>query len=185
MVEACRSRGIHFAAGLVISSHPDYQKAYELVAAGEIGEIQRIDLYSPNNQGGCHGLNLVRKFAGKAPVDWVVGWVEGDPFSDHEEPYDDAKTGFGKIGGYIRFSNGVECFSNYKEIGWKGIEIIGSKGVIYNWNNTGLGLHLLKVENGNTLRGPAEFKEVEGLFEEYKVADRGYDDEGWLDPGTR
>ena len=184
MVEACRSRGIHFAAGLVISSHPDYQKAYELVAAGEIGEIQRIDLYSPNNQGGCHGLNLVRKFAGKAPVDWVVGWVDSDPFSDHEEPYDEAKTGFGKIGGYIRFTNGVECFSNYKEIGWKGIEIIGSKGVIYNWNNTGLGLHLLKVENGDTLRGPAEFREVKGLFEEYKVADRGYDDEGWLDPGT-
>ena len=182
MVEACRSHGIHFAAGLVISSHPDYQKAYELVAAGEIGEIRRIDLYSPNNQGGCHGLNLVRKFAGKAPVDWVVGWVDGDPFSDHEHPYDDAKTGFGKIGGYIRFSNGVECFSNYKEIGWKGIEIIGSEGVIYNWNNTGLGLHLLK--NDNTERGPAKLREIKGLFEEYKEFDRGYDDEGWLDPGT-
>lgn len=184
MVEACRSRGVHFAAGLVISSHPDYQKAYELVAAGEIGDIQRIDLYSPNNQGGCHGLNLVRKFAGKAPIDWVVGWVDGDPFSDHEEPYDAAKTGFGKIGGYIRFSNGVECFSNYKDIGWKGIEITGTHGVVYNWNNTGLGLHLLKVVNGKAQRGPAELREVKGLFEEYNATERGYDDEGWLDPGT-
>ena len=108
--------------------------------------------------------------------------MDGDPFSDHEEPYDEAKTGFGKIGGYIRFSNGVECFSNYKEIGWKGIEIIGSEGVIYNWNNTGLGLHLVK--NDNTQRGPAKLKEIKGLFEEYNVTERGYDDAGWLDPGT-
>ena len=50
MVEARRSRSIHFAAGLVISSYPDYQKVYELVTAGEIGKIQRIDLYGVNNQ---------------------------------------------------------------------------------------------------------------------------------------
>ena len=181
MVEACQSRNIYLAAGVVISSHPDYQKAYELVAAGEIGDIQRINLYSVNNQGGCHGLNLVRKFAGKAPVDWVIGWVDGDPFSDHEHPYDDAKTGFGNIGGYIRFSNGVECFSNDKDIGWKGIEIVGTQGGIYNWNNTGLGLHLLK--NDNTEGGPAQLREVEGVFEEYDASERGYDDEGWRDPG--
>ena len=180
MVEACRSRGVYFATGVVISSHPDYQKAYELIAAGEIGEVQRIDLYGGNNQGGCHGLNLARKFAGKADVDWVVG----DPFSDYEEPYNEGETGFGKIGGYIRFSNGVECFSNFKEIGWKGIEIIGSHGVLYNWNNTGLGLHLLKVANGNVQRGPAELREVKGLFEEYSAEERGYDDEGWLYPGA-
>jgi predicted dehydrogenase len=57
MVEACRSRGVLLAAGVVISSHPDYQKAYELVASGEIGEVQRINLYERNGQGGCHGLN--------------------------------------------------------------------------------------------------------------------------------
>ncbi len=183
MVEACHSRGVHLAAGVVISSHLDYQKAYELVASGEIGEVQRINLYGKNNQGGCHGLNLARKFANKADVDWVMGWVDGDPFSDYEEPYNEGDTGFGKIGGYIRFSNGIECFSNFKDIGWKGIEVIGSRGVLYNWNNTGLGLHLWKVADGADRRGPADLQEVKGLFQDYSVDERGYDDEGWLYPG--
>ena len=183
MVEACEARGIHFAAGVVISSHQDYRKAYELVSSGEIGEVQRINLYERNNQGGCHGLNLIRKFANKAKVDWVVGWVDGDPFSDHEEPYDDAETGFGKIGGYVRFSNGIECFSNYKEIGWKGIEIVGSHGVLYNWNNTGLGLRLFKASNGAPQRSPVNLSEVTGVFEEFSREEREYDSEGWIYPG--
>ena len=183
MVEACRIRGICFAAGVVVSSHRDYQKAYELVSSGEIGEVQRINLYEQNNQGGCHGLNLARKFANKADVDWVVGWVDSDPFSDHEHPYDEAETGFGKIGGYIRFSNGIECFSNFKEIRWKGIEIIGSHGVLYNWNNTGLGLRLFKASNGARQKGPADLTEVTGVFEEYEHEERGYDNEGWIYPG--
>ncbi|MCZ6675665.1 MAG: Gfo/Idh/MocA family oxidoreductase [Candidatus Poribacteria bacterium] len=183
MVEACRTRGVHLAAGVVVSSHPDYQKAYELVAAGEIGEVQRINLYEGNSQGGCHGLNLARKFADKASVDWVVGWVDGDPFSDYEEPYNEGDSGFGNVGGYIRFSNGIECFSNFKDIGWKGIEVIGSHGVLYNWNNTALGLHLLKAANGAAQRGPVDLREVSGLFQEYNADERGYDDEGWRYPG--
>ena len=67
MVEACSSRGVHIASGVMVSSHPDYQKAYELAASGEIGEVRRINLYENNAQGGCHGLNLARKFAAKSP----------------------------------------------------------------------------------------------------------------------
>ncbi len=182
MVEACRSRGVHLAAGVVISSHPDYQKAYELVASGELGQVQRINLYEGNGQGGCHGLNLVRKFAAKAKVDWVSGFVEADPFSDYEEAYEEGAAYCGKIGGYIRFENGIECFSNFKDIGWKGLEVIGSTGVLYNWNNTTLGLRLWKRAEG-AARGPANLREVEGLFQEYREGDRGYDEEGWRDPG--
>ena len=82
MVEACASRGIPFAAGLVVSSHPDYNKAYRLAAEGAIGEVLRINLYDGNNQVGTHGLNLVRKFADKSQVDFVTGFVEGDPQGD-------------------------------------------------------------------------------------------------------
>jgi len=99
MVEECRSRGVHLAAGVVVSSHVDYQKAYALAASGEIGEVRRINLYETNGQGSCHGLNLARKFAGKSQAEFVTGWVEGDPFSDHEEPYDEAETGFASSGG--------------------------------------------------------------------------------------
>ena len=183
MVEECRSRGIFLAAGVVISSHRDYQRAYELIADGEIGEVQRINLYGNNRQGGCHGLNLARKFANKSAVDWVVGWVDGDASSDYEEPYNEGDTGFGQIGGYIRFSNGIECFSNYKQVGWKGIEVIGSLGVLHNWNNTGLGIQLWKVSNAANERGPANLVEVKGLFEEHTDNERDYDEEGWMDPG--
>ena len=50
MVEACATRGIPFAAGLVVSSHPDYNKAYRLAAEGAIGQVLRINLYDSNGQ---------------------------------------------------------------------------------------------------------------------------------------
>ena len=183
MAEECRSRGVHLAAGVVVSSHPDYRKAFSLAASGEIGEVRRINLYDGNGQGGCHGLNLSRKFAGKSQVEFVTGWVEGDPCSDHEEPYEEGRTGFGRIGGFIRFANGVECYSSYRDVGWRGIEVIGTDGVIYNWNNTGLGLRLRQAGGDERPLGHHDLREVEGLFQEFSGAERGYDEDGWRDPG--
>lgn len=183
MVEACRSRGIPLAAGVVVSSHPDYQKAYELAASGEIGEVRRINLYEGNGQGGCHGLNLARKFANKGDVEWVTGWVEGDPSSDYEEAYEEGDSWFGKIGGYIRFANGIECYSSFSDIGWRGIEVIGTRGMLCNWNNTGIGLRLWKPGEGAESGRMTDLREVEGVFREFSGAERGYDEEGWRDPG--
>jgi len=120
MVEECRSRGVHIGAGLMVSSHPDYIKAYELVAAGELGQVERINLYGGNDQGGCHGLNLMRKFAGKAQVEWVSGWVGGDPHSDSEEPYEEGKTGFGHIGGHIQSCQWHARFQSFREFTLEG-----------------------------------------------------------------
>ena len=36
--------------------------------------------------------------AGDADVDWVTGWVEGDPWSEHDQG----------MGGYVRFTNDVD-----------------------------------------------------------------------------
>ncbi len=183
MVEECATRGIPLATGVVVSSHPDYRKAYEMATSGEIGEVRRINLYEDNGQMGTHGLNLARKFAGMADVDWVVGWVDGDPHSDYEEDYGEGTPGYGNIGGYIRFSNGLECFSSYGEVRWRGIEVVGTRGVIYNSNNTGRGLHLLKVE-GEGQPGPGStLKEVEGVFEEQTFSPRGHGADGWQSPG--
>ena len=183
MVDECRSRRVPLATGSVVSSHPDYRKAYKMVASGEIGEVRRINLYDGNSQMGTHGLNLARKFAGKAGVDWVVGWVDGDPQSDYEEDYGEGTPGYGNIGGYIRFSNGVECFSSYGDVGWRGCEVIGTRGVIYNSNNTVLGLRLLKVEDTGDPGTGAALKEVTGVFEEYTTSPREYGADGWLLPG--
>ena len=145
MVEECASRNIPFAAGLVVSSHPDYRKAYELAAGGEIGDVLRINLYEGNNQVGTHGLNLTRKFADKSPVEFVIGYASNDPHGDHEEDYGGGERWYGWLGGYIKFSNGIEAYSSFAGPDYRGIEVIGTHGVITNGNNTGLGLKLFKT----------------------------------------
>lgn len=182
MVEACASRGIPFAAGLVVSSHPDYNKAYRLAAEGAIGEVLRINLYDGNNQVGTHGLNLVRKFADKSQVDFVTGFVEGDPQATQEDDFGDGKPGYGKIGGYIRFHNGIEAFSSYTGPSWRGIEVVGTQGLLYNSNNTGLGFRMWTVGDGVDPKTHSELSEVEGVFAPRVSGERVYDEEGWRVP---
>ena len=188
MVNECASRGIPLVCGSVVSSHPDYQKAYAMASGGEIGEIVRINLFEPNGQMGTHGLSHARKFAGKSDVDFVTGWVSGDPNSDYEEDYGDGKQGYGWLGGYIRFKNGIECFSGYRPergLGWKGIEIVGTKGIMFNPNNTGLGWQMFRAAAGASPKSFADLQEVKGVFKPKKDDDEGraYDDEGWRHPG--
>lgn len=183
MVQACSSRGIPLGAGVMVSSHPDYRRAYRMAADGTIGEVHRINLYGSNNQGGCHGMNLVRKFAQKAAIEQVIGRASGDPFSDHEEPYDEAATGFGDLGGYIRFDNGVEAFLGLGNRGLNGIEVIGTRGMIVNRNNTGLGLQLRVAPKEAERVGLADMAPEEAGFKPMPAEPRGYDEAGWQDPG--
>ena len=184
MVEACASRGIPLGAGVMVSSHPDYRRAYGLASGGTIGRVHRINLYGSNNQGGCHGVNLTRKFAAKAAVEEVIGRVSEDPYSDHEHPYDGAPTGFGNVGGWVRFDNGVEAFLGVDTASQNGIEVIGTRGMILNRNNTGLGLQLRLAPEGLERVGLADMEPVEaGFGEDKSFTIRGYDEEGWQDPG--
>ena len=113
MVEECAKRNIPFATGLVISSHPDYRKAYEMAADGEISEVLRINLYEDNRQVGTHGLNLTRKFANKSLVDFIVGFVSNDPHSEYEKDYGHGERWYGWLGGYMKFQNGIEAYSSF------------------------------------------------------------------------
>jgi len=179
MVEECATRGIPLLAGLVVSSHPNYRKAYRMASEGEIGDVLRINLYEDNKQLGTHGLNLTRKFANKADVDFVIGYVSNDPEGEYEEDYGGGERWYGALGGYIRFKNGVECFSSYTGPRHRGIEVIGTHGMISNISNTGLGLRLFKTED--PAKQP-ELTEVEGLFLPMFVGDRPHDEEGWRIP---
>ncbi len=179
MVEACASRGIPFAAGLVISSHPDYVKAYKIAAEGGIGQVIRINLYEGNNQVGTHGLNLARKFANKADIDFVTGFVSNDPHGEYEEDYGQGERWYGWLGGHIRFTNGVECFSSYTGPDYLGIEVVGTHGVIRNINNTGVGLRMFRTDNP---KDNPELLEVEGTFLPAAPSPRERDEEGWRKP---
>lgn len=180
MVEECASRNIPLAAGLVVSSHPDYRKAYELAAGGEIGEVLRINLYENNKQVGTHGLNITRKFANKSPVDFVVGFVSNDPHGEYEGDYGGGERWYGWVGGYIKFSNGIEAYSSYRVPEYRALEVIGTHGLITNTNNTGLGLKLFKT--GDDPRESPELREVEGVFLPRPPRERERDEEGWRIP---
>ena len=50
-------------------------------------------------------------------MDQVVGHVMTDPFSDDDQD----------MGGYVRFSNGIECLVHAKSAARRGIEVMGSR----------------------------------------------------------
>ncbi len=181
-VEECRSHGVVFYGGHTFRNMPQLQKAREMIEAGEIGEVQSIELYDGNGQGGCHSISVVRMFLSDADADWVVGWVSGDPHSDWEGDRlreAEGKGGFGNIGGYIRFDNGLECFSHYNAAK-RGIQVIGSKGSFEtDWRS----FRFHKVPDGAEGRFLADYEEVPGILPDVKQRHR--DEEGWLTPGER
>jgi len=174
MVEACRSRGILFACGDAYVSFPQLWKAREMIEAGELGELQSINLYQSTTEisgGGCQGLCVMQMFAWDDEVDWVVGWVKDDPHSDDDQG----------MGGCVRFKNGIECFIHCKACAKQGIEVLCSKGVFFSdWYT----FRLWKSGDKPSARF-ADLKEVEGLFPGAGIGENFYDESGWLTPGTR
>ncbi len=168
MVQECDSRGIVFAAGVVPRNYPEMWQAREMIESGELGEVQSINLYERLGQGGCHGINMARHFAGDAEAEWVVGWADGDPHGDTEEE-------FGALGGYIRFENGVEAFGHRKEenplSGASKIEVICDKAVLY---RDDAGMHMLRKSEAGIVA------EVTGVFPVRKK-ERYYDADGWTE----
>ena len=186
MVEECETRGVYFYGGHTFRNYPQMWKAREIIESGEIGEVQSINLYDGNGQGGCHSISVARMFAGDADVDCVVGWVEGDPFSDWEgSSYREEANDVGcqRIGGVLRFANGLDCFSHYKTDRY-GIEVLCSRGAFTSDLAT---FHLFKTVEGGLERLLKDQQEVEGLFLDVETYDDNgrFDDEGWAIPENR
>jgi predicted dehydrogenase len=164
MVAECEERNIAFAAGDAYRNMPQHWKVKALIDAGELGEVQSINLYQSTNEisgGGCQGLSVLRLFAEDAEVDWLTGWCERDPWDDEDQ----------NMGGHIRFANGLDAFIHNKRTPLEGIEVLCSKGVYHsNWT-TG---HVWKGEPHGSL------EEIEGVFDEFGHAG------DWIQPsGTR
>ena len=168
MVEESESRGIVFAAGLVPRNYPEMWQAREMIESGELGEVQSINIYERLGQGGCHGINMARHFAGDAEADWVLGWTSGDAHGDTEEE-------FGAVGGYVRFENGVEVFVHNNEqnplSGASKVQVICDKAVLY---RDDAGMHMLRRSEAGVV------EEVEGVFP-VRSSERYYDDDGWTE----
>ena len=163
MVEACASRGIHLASGDAYRTMPQHWKVKALIDAGELGQVQSINLYQSTNEisgGGCQGLSVLRLFADDAEVEWVTGWCGGDPWDDEDQ----------NMGGLVKFANGVEAFIHSKPTLLDGIEVLCSKGV---YRTSWSGGHLWRGEARGQLVEDKDFTEEFGT-------------EGWMEPsGTR
>ena len=178
MVEACASRGIPWQGGNVDRCISQLWVARRLIEAGEIGEVQSINLYEPIMQGGCQGLSVVQMFAADADASWVTGWTNGDPFGEGDDDYQG-------IGGYIRFSNGIECFVHAKRGAARGLEVIGTQGLFATDKRSNH--HFFKLDTGSGQSGIFGLKEDEPIqFEPFRShAEGGFDEDGWLYPGDR
>lgn len=132
MVEVCRAMGIPLACGAIWRNHPYMQAARRLIADGEIGQVFSVNGYHTSGEisgGGCHTLNVMRMLAGDADADWVIGWMEGDPHSDHDQG----------AGGYLRFRGGVEGFLHVRAGVRSGVEAIGERGLFFwDWQDVSL-----------------------------------------------
>ena len=165
MVDETASRGIAFASGDAYRNMPQHWKVKALIDSGEVGPVQSINLYQPTNEisgGGCQGLSVLRLFADDADVDWVTGWCDDDPWSNHDQ----------NMGGYVKFANGTDAYVHNKPSPRNGIEVVCEKAVYHtNWTE------------GHLWRGDpyGKIAEDETFFDEF-----GGTDDGWTTPsGTR
>ncbi len=175
MVDECASRGIPLACGDAYRSFPQLWDARAMMESGELGDVQSINLYQPTNEisgGGCQGLAVMQMFAQDSAVDWVTGWVAGDPFSDDDQG----------MGGYVRFVNGVECFIHFKDAAKKGIEVLCERGVFFSdWYK----FYLWRTGDAERPGRLADLKEDEGRFPGSGVGERSYGEDGWRNTGFR
>ena len=114
MVEECRELKVPVVAGDMFRNDPDMWKARGLVESGEIGEVITINVYGTGgNQGsgqGCRSFTDMAMFAGDREIDWVVGWVTGDPADSKLVEVDEWSDNDQGMGGYLRYASGIECF---------------------------------------------------------------------------
>lgn len=176
MVAACRNRRISFGCGDLDRNLPDYRKAKTIIDSGELGEVVAIDLYAGSStEWDIQGLSIARLFAGDAEAAWVIGWVTGDPFGDHDQGQ----------AGYIRFANGIEAFRHTNANAKNGIEVLCTKGSFY---TDFMYLRMWKLENPEERPGWGNnMVEVEGVFEkESQHAGSGtHGEDGWRWAGNR
>ena len=166
MVAECKSRGITLASGDSERNYDSLWKVRDIIETGELGNTRSITIHGGGGEmwgGGCQSLSVMRMFAWDADVDWVTGWVAGDPWSEHDQG----------MGGYIRFTNDIECIIHLDPGVRQGIEVVCDDGLCtYDWRQ-------VRLFKGKTL---ADFG---GPFPANKGWGPGLDEDGWISMATR
>ncbi len=168
LVQACESRGVHFASGDAERNYDNLWKARGIIESGEIGDVRAISIYGGVGEiwgGGCQSLSVMRMFAWDSDVEWLTGWVEKDAWSDNDQG----------MGGSIHFANGVECYLYMRSGAKRGIEVICENGYMsYDWG---------RVRMFRTTGSGAQ--EFGGPFPLSKHFGPELDSDGWISMATR
>ncbi len=132
MVEAVERSGAKFNMGTLRRWHPGVDKARELIAAGEIGQMTTIVSYSLGSllHSGSHYIDLLLNLAGDPGVEWVQGTVLHDDF-DPEAPTSEVDL---SASASIRFGNGIFAHALSTPLVAE-VEVIGTEGAIRAHNN--------------------------------------------------
>jgi predicted dehydrogenase len=135
-IDACASRSIPWAAGDMFRNAPEMWTARKLVESGEIGEVQTINVYGAGGNQmsgqGCRQLTDCFMFVEDSELDWAIGAVDGDP-ADRELGRIDERSDNdqGVAFGFAQFKNGMTAHLHKNIAAKNGVEVLGSKGVLY------------------------------------------------------
>ena len=171
MVAQCRAHDVALAVGDLDVNLPHYARAREYINSGSIGEIRTINLMMGSGAqlsgGHIQQFSLARYFAGGADVDWVIGWVNGDPHSDEDQGG----------AGFIRFANGVEAFMDRQDTARYGFELRCAGGTVVS-DYRHVQIWKVVADDGPTKR---TFERVEGVVPESELYEgsKTYDANGW------
>jgi len=142
MVEACRKAGVVFAEAFMYRYHPRVQRAKDIIASGEIGELRAVNArFTFNNAGDIGNVRYKSEWGGGSLYDvgvyplsaarWIVG-AEPEAATVHAK-FSETHDGVDMMAsGLVEFADGValtfDCgmWATYRE----GIEILGSDGRI-------------------------------------------------------
>ena len=105
MVEVCAQKGIQLTFNHQRRFNAPFQRAREMIVAGEIGEITSMEAYCPDLfDWGTHWFDMMFYFNGESPAKWVLGQVETrEPFAIFGVPIER----FGMA--HFETENGVRC----------------------------------------------------------------------------
>ena len=77
MVEVCAAKNIQLTFNHQRRFNAPFQRAREMIVAGEIGQITSMEAYCPDLfDWGTHWFDMMFYFNGESPATWVLGQVE-------------------------------------------------------------------------------------------------------------
>lgn len=156
MLDVCQQHGVKFNYGTQRRYSALYRNARQMIADGEIGEMQAIVAHcgiSSAQWGLTHAADMILFFAGDGEVDFVQGTTLAE---DADWDGDTLKKDVGISSGYVRFKNGVHAYL-VGSGGWE-FEMAGTEGKLRTLGN-GMGYSLRKPDEHGELR-PVEAPEA-------------------------